>query len=69
METKDTCFCDESFIDRSFLVLEILRGVLCDPLFMTTHAKNPMLKRLNDDLIEKNVYIVTKIISKILTKR
>ena len=29
MEGKDTCFCEESFIDRSFLVLEILRGVLC----------------------------------------
>ena len=32
METKDTCFCEESFIDRSFLVsLEILRrwGALC----------------------------------------
>ena len=26
METKDTCFCEENFIDRSFLVLEILRG-------------------------------------------
>ena len=25
METKDTYFCEESFIDRSFLVLEILR--------------------------------------------
>ena len=27
METKDTCFCEESFIDRSFLVLEILRAI------------------------------------------
>ena len=26
METKDTCYCHESFIDRSFLVWEILRG-------------------------------------------
>ena len=25
METQDTCFCEESFIDRSFLVFEILR--------------------------------------------
>ena len=25
MEKMDTCFCKESFIDRSFLVLEILR--------------------------------------------
>ena len=31
METKDTCFYEESFIDRLFLVLEIL---------MTTQAKN-----------------------------
>ena len=26
METKDTCFCEKSLIDRSVLVLEILRG-------------------------------------------
>ena len=26
METKDTCFCEESLLDRSFLVLEILTG-------------------------------------------
>ena len=25
IETKDTCFSEENFIDRSFLVLEILR--------------------------------------------
>ena len=25
METKGTCFLEESFIDRSFIVLEILR--------------------------------------------
>ena len=25
METKDTCFCEECLIDRSFLVLKILR--------------------------------------------
>ena len=32
-DTKDTCFCEESFIDISFLVLEILRveGILCPP--------------------------------------
>ena len=28
METKDACFSEERFIDRSFLVLEILRGEL-----------------------------------------
>ena len=26
METNDTRFCEKSFIDRSFLVFEILRG-------------------------------------------
>ena len=26
METKDRCFCEESFIDRSFLILEIFFG-------------------------------------------
>ena len=26
IEKKDTLFCEESFIDRSFLALEILRG-------------------------------------------
>ena len=26
METKDTCFCEECFIDILFLVLEILKG-------------------------------------------
>ena len=39
MEAKDTCFYEESFIDRSFLVLEILRGgTLCSPP-MATQAK------------------------------
>ena len=34
MDTKDICFCMESFIDISFLVLEILREgrVMCSPL-------------------------------------
>ena len=31
VETKDACFCEESFIDRSFLVLGILKGALCAP--------------------------------------
>ena len=26
MKTNDTCFYEESYIDRSFLVLEILKG-------------------------------------------
>ena len=26
MEANDACFCEESFINRAFLVLEILRG-------------------------------------------
>ena len=26
METKDACFCEKSFVDRSLLVLEILWG-------------------------------------------
>ena len=30
-ETTDTCFCEKSFIDRSFLVLEILKGAPCAP--------------------------------------
>ena len=29
MDTKATCFCEESFTDSSFLVLEISRGALC----------------------------------------
>ena len=37
METKDTFFCQESFIDRFFLVLEILRVALCGP--MATHGE------------------------------
>ena len=28
---KYTCFCEESFIDRSFSVLEFLGGALCAP--------------------------------------
>ena len=43
METKGTCFCEESLIDRSFLVLELLNGgFLCaslPPLPMATQAK------------------------------
>ena len=30
METNDTCFCEESSIDRSFLVLKILKGERVD---------------------------------------
>ena len=33
METKDTCFCEENLIDRSFLVLEIFeRGLFVPPI-------------------------------------
>ena len=39
METKDTCFYEESFIRRSFLVLEILRGAH----FATPHPSTPYL--------------------------
>ena len=38
METKDTCFCEESFIDRSFLVLEILIPNI-DKIYL--YAKDP----------------------------
>ena len=41
METKDICFCEESSIDRSFLVLEILSGSnLCPPQDYTSQ-KSP----------------------------
>ena len=39
METKETCFCKQSFIDRSFLVLEILRGHSVPSSPMATQAK------------------------------
>ena len=41
METMNTCFCEERFSDRSFLVLEILRGHFVPPLppSMATQAK------------------------------
>ena len=41
METKDTCFCEESSIDRSFLVLEILSGGNLCPLQDYTSQKSP----------------------------
>ena len=31
IETEDLCFCEESSIDRSFIVLEILRGAPSAP--------------------------------------
>ena len=37
VETKDACFCEESFIDRSFLVLDILKEALC--ALMATQTK------------------------------
>ena len=45
METKDTCFCEKSFIDISFSVLEILRGgTLCPPWLHK--PKKPMVNRV-----------------------
>ena len=39
VEINNTCFCEESLIDKSFLVLEILR--LHNP-------KKPMVNRVNN---------------------
>ena len=50
MESKKTCFCEESFIDRWFLDLKILRVegkhfVISSPI--ATQAENPMVNRVN----------------------
>ena len=34
---KYTCFCEESFIDRLFSVLEFLGGALCASFFSNLH--------------------------------
>ena len=47
MEIMDTCFCEESFIDRSFLVLEILRR-RHKTLYKT---KKPMVSRVKNAII------------------
>ena len=46
METKDTCFCEESLIDRSFLILEILgtKGTKCPPWLHK--PKRPMVNKV-----------------------
>ena len=51
METKDTCFYEESFIYRSFSVLKILRvggrgGALCAPTPWLHESKRPMVNRV-----------------------
>ena len=43
METNDTCFCEESFIDRLFLVWEILRG----GAHKVAKPKKPMVNRVS----------------------
>ena len=44
METKDTCFCEESFIDRSFLVLEILRAAQAKKVHGENRVKEKVLR-------------------------
>ena len=50
MKTKDTFFCEKSFIDRSFLVLEILSGgnvvLLAQWLNKLNKPKIPMVNRI-----------------------
>ena len=48
MEAADTCLCDKSSIDRSFLVLETLKGgtLYHIPIpYMATQVKIPMVNR------------------------
>ena len=48
IETKDTCFCKENFIDRSFLVFKSLSEVLCDPSPPWLHKrKMSIVNRVN----------------------
>ena len=50
MEAKGTSFCEESFIDRLFLVLEILmRGG--GTLWTATQAKKPLVNRVNSQFM------------------
>ena len=44
METKDTCSCEGGFIDRSVLVLEILRGRT-----WLHKPEKPMVNRVNKE--------------------
>ena len=49
--TKDTCYCEERFIDRSFLVLEILSG--------GTKSKKPMVNRVKVEIVNYTLFIST----------
>ena len=57
IETKDTCFSEENFIDRSFLVLEILReggGGICATLPPWLHKpKKSMVNMVKNILLVK----------------
>ena len=60
IKTKDICFCEESFIDRSFLVLEILRrGDFVPPIAAQA-------KKAHGEQSEK---CISKSLSKIINKR
>ena len=49
--TKDTHYCEERFIDRSFLVLEILSG--------GTKSKKPMVNRVKVEIVIYTLFIST----------
>ena len=51
MGTKDTRYCEERFIDRSFLVLEVLSG--------ETKSKKPMVKRVRVVIVNYTLFIST----------
>ena len=51
MGTKDTRYCEERFIKRSFLVLEILSG--------GTKSKKPMVNRINVEIVNYTLFIST----------
>ena len=66
IKTKDTCFCEESFIDRLFLVLKILRSGNCVPLPWLRKTKGPWWIELRenarfpycDDLLNDGLIII-----------
>ena len=51
MGSKDTRYCEERFIDRSFLVLEILSG--------GTKSKKPMVNRVKVEIVIYTLFIST----------
>ena len=51
METKDACYCEESFIDRSYLVLEILRG--------GAKSKKPKVNRVKVVIVNYTLFFST----------